>query len=77
MLFVSTQALQEFSWLDESPLPEVAQGVTPDIMIQVLPMCPHLRKVDIGTKCFSIDAMKNPLRLRSAIDLRLVLETEQ
>jgi hypothetical protein len=41
-------ALQEFSWFDVSPLPEAAQGVSPDFMLRTLPSCPHLRKVGRG-----------------------------
>jgi Ran GTPase-activating protein (RanGAP) involved in mRNA processing and transport len=68
--------LQVFSLLDICPRLEAAQDDTPDVLLQSLPACPHLRKVTIMTKYASADATKNLLQLHSTTKLLLVLTTE-
>jgi hypothetical protein len=64
-------ALQEFTWCDQ------CSRANPDLLIRVLPACPHLEKVTIMTKCASADAINNLLQLMLATKLRLLLDTNQ
>jgi hypothetical protein len=65
-------ALQDFTWFDWAP-----RDVTSDPVLRALPSCCHLQKVLIMSRCASTDAIKNLLQLQSAIELHLVMETDQ
>jgi hypothetical protein len=55
-------ALKEFGWFDFGSGLEAVQGVTPDVVLRILPACPHLRAVTIMSACASTGAIKNLLQ---------------
>jgi hypothetical protein len=67
--------LQAFTWVDWCFEGEEQAEAHPNPVLRALPACPHLRKVTIISKCASADDLKNLLRVRSVIDLCLILET--
>ncbi len=67
--------LQEFGWCDFAP--ETVQITALDPVLQALRACPYLQKVDIVTKCASVDAIQNLLQLRPATELSLMLGMEK
>jgi hypothetical protein len=67
--------LQEFGWCDFAP--ETVQITALDPVLQALLACPYLQKVDIVTKCASVDAIQNLLQLRPATELSLMLGMEK
>jgi hypothetical protein len=83
-------ALEEFTWSDLGPSTRVHATIprarrptgrgsditAVDPVLWALPACPHLRKVLIGTKCGSADALKNLLQMHEATELHLILKTE-
>jgi hypothetical protein len=66
--------LQGFTWVDKTSR-EFPFSLDP--VLWTLSACPHLLNVVIITKCASVDAMKNLMRLRPATKLRLVVDPEK
>jgi hypothetical protein len=63
--------LMAFSWVAPS------SRVDPDLVLRILPECPHLRTVTIMTSYASADTMRNLLQLAPATELRLALTVNQ
>jgi hypothetical protein len=71
-------ALQDLAWYDFADRQEVApRDLSPDLVLEALSACPHLRKVVIKIPLASAGAMKTLLQLRPATKLHLLLETDQ
>jgi hypothetical protein len=68
--------LRRFTWIDLCSRLDVSQITALDPVLRALPSCPHLREVDIITKCASTGAMNYLLQLQSTLVL-LQLETDQ
>jgi hypothetical protein len=69
--------LQEFSWSGMESPRRSRDPNSLDPVLWVLPACLHLRRVFIGTKYASADAMKHLLQLHSTTYLHLVLHEQE